>query len=84
MCKGFNYPVGCNSERSSLSITSGQKERFVTTLIKASVLSPGLFSLRQYVKGKHNNGAYFHSPNATANLVCHHKPPMSLLSENAV
>lgn len=56
----------------------------MTTLIKASVLGPGLFLLRQYVKGKHHNGAYFHSQHATGNPVCLHKPPRSSLSENAV
>ena len=52
-------------------------------LIKTTVLGPGLFFLCQCDEGKHYNGAYFHSQNTTANLVCHHEPPLGPLSGNA-
>lgn len=63
---------------------SRQREGFVTAYIKASLLVLGLFLLLQYVKGKHDNGAYFHSQNAAANPACHHKPPPGALNENTV
>lgn len=78
MC-AVNLPLGCKLERIWLS--NNICMRGESCDYKTSVLGPGLFLLCPCVKGKHHNGAYFHSQNATVNLVCHHVPPMSPLSE---
>lgn len=74
----FQRNASHNAEAFSDIWTQG--ERFATSSTEASTLDPGLFLLRQYVGGKHHNGAYFHSRHAAANPVCHQKPPLSPLS----